>query len=115
VIQQQLLLGDALRDEGIALVLDHSPDAWKSTYLELAEGYFRGLSVGSKFIGEDLRLLLVLRGLWAPHHHNAWGAMGRIVIGRWTKAGCLKVTGIRKSQDPTAHSRWYPLYEKVSP
>lgn len=70
----------------------------------------RSIKPGWCGTGEDIRLELARRGLSAPHHHNAWGAL----IKRAQEKRLIRKTG-RSAHMRTkkSHARLTPVYVKL--
>lgn len=93
------------RDEklkGIDRVMGNNQH-WKKKAYKLLP---KALNGQTTVTGEDVRTLLVKRGLWQPTHHNAWGGLIHGLVGR-----CMDNTGhITSMSLPSSHARKNPTY-----
>lgn len=104
-----LMEGRALRDAGMARVIENQDDAWRRGYRTHAAAFLSRAQPGDTFTGEALRLY-VAPLIGQPSHHNAWGAMAASHIRQWLKAGQIEMTGFERAKSAQAHARQYPLY-----
>lgn len=105
--------GEDGRDEGMALVLENTPEEWKRAYWALCVAWFVAQPVGSVFNGEALRLNAEAQGLEDPHHQNAWSAMAGSYLRSALKAGLIERHSLSKATSAQAHARNYPSYRKT--
>ena len=105
-------LGQILRDEGMAQVLENS-GAWKDLTRQRAEEWIEAMPIGAVFTGEDIRLALEVAGIDEPHHPNAWSAVigGRIRV--WLRTNRIQMEGWKAGADPKAHARRMIAYRVV--
>jgi hypothetical protein len=102
--QPDLFSGKALRDSGIAQVLDRN-EGWLESCVKEAQRFVSTHGNG-EFTGEDIRYhCRMLVG--HPHHHNAWGGLINILV----KRKIIRPTGRWKPmRDPGSHARRTPIY-----
>ena len=110
---QPVKSGRQLKREGIATVIKHSAEEWRTSYRKAVADWFDGMGVGTSFTGEDLRMAVLARGVRNPRHPNAWGGMASGAISGWLKAGRIEAAGMATASDPKAHARMYPQYRKT--
>lgn len=96
------LSGDALRDEGLAVITENSR-AWMDLALALLPQMSRERV---DVTGEDIHLWIESR-IGPPHHHNAWGPLVRTAA----MLGILEFTDCyRKFTSPVRHAHRTPVY-----
>ena len=101
--QNQIVEGEALKDEGQARVLGNSP-AFREQVRALIIEYARR---GEPFTSTDLRAAAAVRGIAEPSHPNAWGA----AFTSAAKLGIIEKTGdYEKSPVPTCHAAIVALW-----
>lgn len=90
--------GRDLRDEGMALTLEHESDDWQDHYRRLA---IKLIPTGWTGLAEAVRFRLLEAGLGNPHKPNCWGAAmsGLIRQGYFTK-----VKDYAQPVDPKSHA-----------
>jgi hypothetical protein len=94
--------GEALRDQGIAQVLEAAGGRWQ----DAATGLIQECLAGQEVLAEDWRLLCEEHGI-TPHHPNAWGGLTHSLV----SAGVITDTGrLSKSRDPRSHARRQPVW-----
>lgn len=94
--------GQALRDQGIAQVLEAAGDRWQDAATMLIQECLAGQEV----LAEDWRLLCSQHGI-KPHHPNAWGGLTHSLV----SSGVITETGrLGKSRDPRSHARRQPVW-----
>jgi hypothetical protein len=93
----------ALRDKGVANVLEKAGRSWSEHAIRLIRQRF----VGQEVTGEDFRFICEASGV-IPHHPNGWGALTLTM----KRAGLLKETGQwRSPRDPKSHARPTRVYK----
>jgi hypothetical protein len=94
--------GRELRDAGIALAVEHAeqviPD-WKEKAFSMFVEWLSGWPCGYKFLMEDARQSLEVRGLPAPPSLRAYGHL----IVRAKKEGLIIHSGYRQVKNVRAH------------
>lgn len=110
VEQIELGIGEKLREEGIARVLERNP-AWNSSALAFFKAWIADKPGGYEFIGETFRLEAAKAGVPAPNHHNAWGGFfARLPKQR---GAMVQATGrYVKARTASAHARMCLIYRK---
>lgn len=106
------MYGIALRDEGMAKVVNAADDMWKALYKAHAVHFINARHIDETFLGEDVRRAIEPH-IGKPHHPNAWGAMARAVIQRWIKDGFVAVDGMGHAKDAKSHASLLPRYRVV--
>jgi len=93
------------RDAALSRVASNS-GAWRANALAALSLLDRGYTGTA----EDIRIRLGMKGLKAPHHHNAWGELIKTAI----KVGKIVPTGQRRHMKTTkSHARQTPVYRVV--
>lgn len=72
--------GQDLKAAGQALALFNEPATWVDRFLAIAREYLASLPDGHLFAMEDVRAHCNTQGLPAPHTHNVWGSMPRVML-----------------------------------
>jgi hypothetical protein len=83
-----------------------------SEWMGEALGAFEALPYGELGTGEDIRAMLLERGLRAPAHHNTWGAL-LMTLGRRGKIA--KTKEYRPMRSKAAHGRGSVVYVRAAP
>ena len=97
--------GRALRDEGMARVMDNAGPLWRDRAIAMLREFCRHHST---FIGEDFRIWATLRGLPVPHHPNAYGGL----LSGATKQGICSITNQNRTMNmPKSHARRSPVWQ----
>lgn len=91
--------GEALRDAGIARVLDHTPESWKNAALEAITSL---ATSGRGFTAEDVREIAGD----PPGHYNAMGAAVRAAATR----GLIRKVGFTKATRASLHATELALW-----
>lgn len=100
---RQLEFGREERDDGIALVLSHTPDYFKDS-VRRAVGMLA--ASGREFTAEDVREITGD----PPNHYNAMGAN----IFACVKAGMIRKVGYTQAKRPSTHASLLQVYRGVS-
>lgn len=103
--------GQLLRDEGMALVSEHSGE-WKDRARAAIDKWFESLVAGLTFTGEDVRAAIE-PVIGPPHHPNAWGAVIGSKVREWLKAGQIAVVGTTQARIPSNHARILREYKRT--
>ena len=98
-MSEQLTLGQALRDTGIAVANENADDWWKSTADQAIDHL---ASLGRPFSADDVRAL----GVPDPASPRAWG--GRFAAA--AKQGRIQRIGYVQSQRPSVHAHPIALW-----
>ena len=100
------------REQGIAQVVRNSSEWAKKARVE-ADNALRSLAVGTLFIGEDLRIAVLERGIEPPAHPNAWGGVIGGVIRNALKNGTVRPNGLHRASTAQSHRRVSAQYQKI--
>jgi hypothetical protein len=105
-MQQELLTGEMLRDQGTQIALDHAGEAWHDRAIKLALLIFRAAGhEGCLF--EQVRLQATAFGMEPPPTHKAWGA----VCLHLSRSNKIERTGeYRASSDVRSHAHYSPVW-----
>jgi len=99
---------EGARDEAIDRVVKNAGESFTAQVWAV----IRAMPIGTKFIGEELRLRCLALGVEKPHHHNAWGG----VMAQLPKSPLVEKTGVRrKMQTKKSHARETAEYIRVDP
>lgn len=101
------------RDEGMKQVVANSGE-WAERCRAVADQALRDLATGTLFIGEDLRLAVLERGVEPPAHPNAWGGVIGGVIRTALKNHTVRMAGMHRASTAQSHRRVCAQYEKVA-
>lgn len=93
------------REEGIERVL-----ADEYTWYDVAIMKLHKFPKGERYTGEQIRHELLRRGLWTPHHHNAWGGFMMHAV---RQEIIIKTGELVPMADKKSHARMTPIYEKT--
>lgn len=104
-------LGEILKEQGMALVLENAGEDWQVAALNLIRRWrARSAKPGKLYAFEDIKKWVVDHGLEPPPHCNAWGAIAKEAV----KERIIEPTGLfRLAKSPVAHSRVVRLYRMV--
>ncbi len=81
-----------------------------SAWVSSGVSHVKALPKLMKFTGEELRNLLLAKGLGAPTHHNAWGALVLALL----REDLIVETGEYQAMKGTkSHARRTPVYARV--
>ncbi len=112
-LERNVREGRRRRDIGMQTAEGNERTEWSAHYRRLAERFLAETERGARFIGEDLRLYAMERGLQRPHHHNCWGAASGPVLTAWKQQHLIVNDGTRSAAIAKAHARKYPAYRKL--
>lgn len=100
------LTAESARNEALERVVENAGDDFAAQVWTV----IRAMPIGTKFIGEELRLRCLAHGVEKPHHHNAWGG----VMARLPSSPLLEKTGVRRKMQTTkSHARETAEYVRV--
>lgn len=100
------------RNSGVRQVLDNNP-GWAQRARGYIERAFDALPDGTLFIGEDLRVVCIERGLEPPHHPNAWGGVIGAVLRAAVAENRAEPMGIARASLSQSHRRVSAQYRKL--
>jgi len=111
--QLSIFSGKQLKECGMQLALQSTPDEWKERVINELEQYARK---NKTFTAEEFRAFWLSKGGEQPHSSNVWGAM----FGRAAKLGLIKKTGkYQPAVSPKTHGHpiavWSSLVHKSTP
>lgn len=91
------------REAGLAQV-EQQP--WQMIALNV----IRSIPIGWQGIGEDIRELVMKRGVGLPHHPNCWGAL----LAQAQRMRLLVRTGgMRNARGKKSHASTYPILRRI--
>lgn len=105
--------GAMLRNQGIAMTLEHEREIWRRSYWNLCERWFQKQPVGLRFSGEYMNRAMK-PFLGDPHHPNVWGAVSSRMLRAWLKTFRIEVDGVTRAVNLKNHAHLYRAYRKVA-
>jgi len=100
-----MVTGQALRDEGIELVLENSDDWGQEA--QVAFNWWLEHLAPEVFTLEQFRTFVLDAGMPPPHHPNVWGGLAKKFADRITPVG------FAISERPSAHARVTRTYRRA--
>lgn len=98
------LSGEELRDSGIASVINHTPEIYRSRFIETVKGFPRG----RLFTVEDVR---EVAGNPPPEsHYNVMGGLMRTAM---SQKLIVRTTERRKAKRPSLHASEIVVWRRV--
>lgn len=101
-----------LKEEGIKKVLKPRSE-WAINCQTLIEKALGSMPKGHLFVGEDLRIACLEKGLEPPSHANAWGAVIGSVVRHGLKNRTIEVDGMSRTTLASSHRRQTVRYRKA--
>lgn len=107
-------MSDSLRDEGIETAIENSVEQWKAGYERFAAEFYKALSPGDQFTGDQMHRYIESHIDAEPHTPHAKGAMFRIFVVPLLQSGQVVVAGYQKSVRASNRSHYYRVYQRVA-
>ncbi len=101
------------RGEGIATVTANQDGGWLAKARDESDAYIASVPAGFEFIGEDVRLRCLSKGVGSPGHPNAWGAVIGGSLRRALKEKTIEIAGVSRAGTASSHRRNNVRYRKL--
>lgn len=114
MIQQELLFGEQLKNEGIEQAINHAdsiaPYNWSEKAFNFLINWLGTVPCGYSFMAEDVRVLAEKRNVVpVPPSKRSWGA----IIIKAKRQGLIICNGISQVSNPTAHRANASVWVKI--
>jgi len=106
------MIGQQLKEDGIAQVTKNTDPDWKTAYVMVAEALLMSYAPGKLFTGGDVNDY-IKEVIGDPHAPQAWSAAFGGLIRQYLKHNLVSWEGFTKSTKRSNHAHYVKQYKKL--